>query len=327
MASLPVIKIAFADIPFSFAEIILDLVKDYYEFDITTSKDADFVLHSVGGHEVLKYSGVRIFVTGENVCPNFQISDYSLSFEKLTFGDRSAWLPLIKLYKDAYNCLKEERRDANEVLDSKSEFCAYVMSNSTGSAIERELIFNKISSYKKVNSGGKWRNNTGVPVLDKLQFQRKHKFVIAFENYSYPGYLTEKFAEAAYAEAIPIYWGDPKIEEVFNTNAFINCHDYNSFDEVVEEIKRLDNDNSAYCSMIIEPWFKNGEEPENLSSEHYVKFLRNIFDQSPKDAYRRNLGRWGLKIEKQFYQMAHKPGAHALYIIQKWWHRLRRGNL
>lgn len=327
MASLPVIKIAFADIPYSFAEIILNLVKDYYEFEITTKKDADFVLHSVGGHEVLKYSGVRIFVTGENVCPNFQISDYALSFEKHPFGDRSAWLPLIKLYRDAYNFLKEERRDASEVLDSKSEFCAYVMSNSTGSATERELIFDKISSYKKVNSGGKWRNNTGIPVLDKLQFQRKHKFVIAFENYSYPGYLTEKFAEAAYAEAIPIYWGDPKIEEVFNTKAFINCHDYDSFDQVVEEIKRLDNDDVSFCSMLREPWFKNSSEPENLSNGHYVNFLRNIFDQSPKDAYRRNRGRWGLKIEKQLYQMAHKPGMHALFMIQKWWHRLRKGNL
>ena len=53
----------------------------------------------------LEYPGVRIFLSGENVSPNFSISDYAMTFEKLSFGDRYVWLPLIKLYHEAYSVL------------------------------------------------------------------------------------------------------------------------------------------------------------------------------------------------------------------------------
>lgn len=36
---------------------------------------------------------------------------------------------------------------------------------------------------------------------------RRYKFTIAFENQSYPGYVTEKIADALMAGTVPIYWG------------------------------------------------------------------------------------------------------------------------
>ena len=67
------------------------------------------------------------------------------------------------------------------------------MSNTKNSSNERGEVFDLLKAYKTVSSGGKWRNNVGEPVADKLGFQSKHKFAIAFENNSHPGYLTEKF--------------------------------------------------------------------------------------------------------------------------------------
>ena len=58
----------------------------------------------------------------------------------------------------------------------------------------RTRIFDLLSAYKPVASGGKWRNNVGGPMADKIAFQSKYRFVIAFENSSTSGYLTEKFA-------------------------------------------------------------------------------------------------------------------------------------
>ena len=100
------------------------------------------------------------------------------------------------------------------------------MSNTKNSAPERTEIVEALERYKQVDCGGKWRNNVGGPVEDKIEFQRSRKFVIAFENYSHPGYLTEKFAQAAQYNAIPIYWGDSTVAEQLNPASSINVHDF-----------------------------------------------------------------------------------------------------
>jgi len=317
--------VAVVDADFGMVEAILKMVADKYDFEFTAERDADYVFHSVGGMDVLKYPGVRIFVTGENVSPNFGISDYAMAFDKFAFGDRYIWLPLIKLYGKAYASLTSPRPPVEQACSLKTGFCAYVMSNTKNSAPERIRIFDLLTNYKPVSSGGRWRNNTGGPVADKLAFQLKHRFVIAFENTSWPGYLTEKFAEAAEANAVPIYWGDPGVGELFNPRAFINCHKFSSFEAVVEEIKRVDSDERIYRQFLSEPWFPNGIEPSCLRNETFAAFLSNIFDQEGDGAYRRNRGRWGLKNEQRLYTMSHRPFLHALILLRNRWRKLRRG--
>jgi len=284
---------------------LLNLINEDYDIEITDNFDADYVIHSCMGYEVLKYSGIRIYVCGECVSPNFNTSDYALAFDRMSFGDRNHWFPLIKLYRDAYKVLQNPRPQADLVIKNKSDFCAYVMSNTKNSSDERVQIFDLLNAYKTVNSGGRWRNNVGGPVPSKLEFQTKHKFVIAFENNSYPGYLSEKFAEAAQAGAIPIYWGDPEIGNYFNSNAFINCHDYSSLDASVARVIEIDQDDTLYRAMLDEPWFPSNIEPDILSTKSIQSFFKNIFDQPHEEAYRRNLSRWGIKYERNLYRMSH----------------------
>lgn len=320
----PTKRIAIVDAESELASSVLDFVREKYSLEFTTSKDADYVIHSVHGYDVLEYSGVRIFVSGENVSPNFAISDYALTFDRLEFGDRYTWLPLIKLYRDSYAALTRPRADLDSIFASKTDFCAYVMSNTTNSADERSEIFDLLSKYKKVNSGGRWRNNVGGRVPDKKAFQSKHKFVIAFENCSHAGYLTEKFADAAASEAIPIYWGEPDIASIFNPKAFVNCHEFESFEKVVERVIEIDSNDDLYREMLSEPWFLGGSEPENLRDDHFSKFLSNIFDQEHSQAYRRNRGRWGLKKERQLHDMWARPHVHGLKMLKHHWRGLRR---
>ena len=309
MSAKPKKRIAIVDCgqPAHVANGVLKLLADDYDFEITTDYDADYTIHSCMGYEVLKYSGIRIFVCGECVSPNFNLSDYALTYDQITFGDRYQWFPLIKLYQEAYANLQQPRTSPETILAQNRDFCAYVMSNTSNSAPERIEVFEKLSAYKTVHSGGRWRNNVGGPVKDKLEFQSKHKFVIAFENQLSPGYLTEKFAEAAQAGAIPIYWGDPNIGNYLNTKAFINCHEYPSLDAAIAEVIAIDQDPVRYKAMLAEPWFKDGIEPEALQSSTIRKFLRNIFDQDHEQAFRRNRGRWGIKYEKSLSRMHDHP--------------------
>ena len=41
---------------------LLNLINEYYDIEITDELDADYVIHSCMGNEVLKYSGIRIYV-------------------------------------------------------------------------------------------------------------------------------------------------------------------------------------------------------------------------------------------------------------------------
>ncbi len=314
-------RVAIADTDANFAKNVLRFVRDRYDFELTRDRDADYVFHAVGGYDVLKYPGVRIFITGENVTPNFAVSDYAMAFEKMSFKDRYIWIPLIKLCS-SYSVLLAPRPPADEVLKQKTDFCSYVMSNTTDSAEERIRIFDLLCAYKPVNSGGRWRNNVGGQVKDKLAFQSKHKFVIAFENGSHPGYLTEKFAEAAAVNAIPIYWGDPTIGTLFNPKAFINCHDFQTLKEAVEQVKKVDQDDGLYRQMLSEPWFPDGIEPEPLRDETFAAFLSNIFDQEPKKAFRRNRGRWGIKTEQNLYDMHFRPHIQGYKLLRHNWRKL-----
>ena len=293
-------------------EALVNYLKKIYPVKLVDPQDADYVIHSVGGHDVLRYPGIRIFLTGELLSADYNISDYSLTFDRLQFGDRHLWFPLIKLYTEAYSSLIKPRRAFDEILLEKSAFCAYVMSNTKNSANERQRIFDVLNNYKAVNCGGKWNNNVGGRVADKHAFQRKHKFVIAFENHSSPGYLTEKFAEAAMVDAIPIYWGDPEIGNYFNTKAFINCHEFVSFDAVLERVKEIDSDDLLYREMLQQPWFYSGHEPECFSDETVTKFLMNIFDQPREQAFRRNFSRWGKKHEQRLKRMWEQPFSHLI---------------
>ena len=171
------------------------------------------------------------------------------------------------------------------------------MSNTKNSAPERIKIYDAISKYKTINNGGKWRNNVGGKVEDKILFQSKHKFALAVENS--PGYCTEKFAEAAQSNCIPIYWGDPSISHQFNPKSFINVHDYSSMKGLLETIVRIDKNHDEYLSMLNEPWVKDeNKEIISLNDKLYV-FFRNIFDQPIEKAFRRNKSRWGKKYIKR----------------------------
>lgn len=49
-------------------------------------------------------------------------------------------------------------------------------------------------------------NNIGYNVDDKIEFQRKHYFSMAYENEASPGYQTEKIIDAFISRSIPLLW-------------------------------------------------------------------------------------------------------------------------
>ena len=286
------IRIKFVDFTSSPGSLrnIKALISQFYELDETDNPD--WIVYSVFGQEHLKYNNcVKIFWTGENQAPDFNLCDYALAFEHIELGDRYLRLPLWLLYRNDIERLKVKH--IHTQLKDKDSFCSFVYSNSNA-APEREQLFDLLSAYRTVSSGGRYRNNVGEPVADKLAFQQHHKFDIAFENTSHDGYTTEKLVQAFAAGTIPIYWGDPRVGETFNTDSFINCHDYPNFDAVVERVKEIDGDDALWQKMISTPALRDPETVDKSMAELNA-FLRHIFDQEPQAARRFSRDYWALK--------------------------------
>jgi len=177
----------------------------------------------------------------------------------------------------------------------------------------RQNILNALNNYRSVASGGRFQNNVGGPVSDKIEFQSKYKFCIACENTSMPGYSTEKLVQAFASNAIPIYWGDPHINNQFNPRSFINVSDFESLDDLVAYVRRVDEDDNLYMEIMQQPALLDLQLKEKSESE-VLAFYQHIFGQDIADAYRYNRYYWGEKIRKERIQ---ESKAQAKTIIGK----------
>ena len=292
---------------------IINILEKRYIVEI--SDKPNFLFYSVNSKDYLKYNCVRIFYTAENLVPDFNICDYAIGFHNIQFSDRYIRYPLYLVdgfiaydgdnYISDLNLALHKHENIETSLKNKTDFCSFVYSNAEAANC-RLAMFEALSAYKTVNSGGRYMNNIERAIDSKLEFQSKHKFVIAFENTSTPGYTTEKIVHAFAAGAIPIYWGNPEITKEFNPGSFINCHDYGLTEKgeseiiarIVAEVKKIDNNDDLYLKMLSTPAFTK-ENDVVKQQKAFEDFLFNIFDQDKDNAYRRNRFYWGERYERK----------------------------
>ena len=232
--------------------------------------DPELVIYGNYGSKFLKFpKAIRVIYISENVRPSYLECDYSLSFEHTENSKKNLRLPLYVLYYLNESILLP--KNPNDILKDKKGFCSMVVSNGGGKV--RNEFFDILNKLKKVNSGGKFLNNIGGPVENKLEFIKDYRFSIAFENGSFPGYTTEKIFEPMKVNSIPIYWGSNRICEEFNVNSFINVHSFDTLKSAAEEVIKIENDEILLTKMLSEPWFINNLVSEYFSDDRFNDFF------------------------------------------------------
>ncbi len=293
-------------------------------YDVEIDKSAPVIFASCFGDSAYDLTDrVKICFTGENYIPDLNIYDYVMGFHHMEFGDRYLRLPLYALYTERIGAALEKHTKSDEYYLSKKKFCNRVVSNPDSDPM-REKLYEKLCEYKKVDSGGKYKNNVGGAVKDKLAFERDYRFTLAFENTSTPGYVTEKMLEAFAGDTIPVYWGDPEIAKEFNPDAFINCMDYDNVEDIIGKIKEVNEDDQKYLAMMKAPMLKEDSAAAAILKEDYADvFLRNIFDAEPQAAFRRNQEYYGREYQKKMKNAIHMRRAQdviykPVHQIKKW---------
>lgn len=295
------IRLHFTDFPGE-TNILLMLKILRKRFNIILDpQNPDYLIYSLNGHNHLKYGEcIKIFFTAENFRPDFNLCDYAIGYDYINFDDRYLRFPNYALYDEWFDILRRKK----SFLATKKKFCNFIYTNGSEPS-HRDNFFRLLSEYKFVDSLGRHLKNSDLDIAApyngnwsgaKVAAQTEFKFTIAFENGSFPGYSTEKIVHALAADTIPIYWGDPNVERVFNSRRFINANG-KKLEAVVDEVKRINEDQSIYQSMMKEPFFADNFSFNEISENTFVNFFKNIFSQPLEQARRRCDNSWTRRYE------------------------------
>ncbi len=276
-------------------------------------KPADIVFGNPLGaaRKILSYQNTkRVFYTGENEVPNFNLFDYAIGFDELDFNDRYLRMPLYydrlhyeaelvndttspyKLQPDSLytlkkptHCFKENHPNLCAVVNNESDplkrgFASFVASNPN--APIRNAFYDALNSIEPVTGGGSVKNTLGYKVENKSEFLSQYKFNLCFENSQGYGYVTEKILDAYFSHTIPIYWGSPSVAKDFNPKSFVNVHDFKNFDEAIDHVRYLHTHPNAYLDMLYENPLNsvNGKAYfyQNLSFKKILDFFKTILE-------------------------------------------------
>jgi hypothetical protein len=246
----------------------------------------------------------KIFCSGENVTDYQSIVEFGDNYFAIGTGPfnhprylrlqlhntTAAWglYKESQLVSDPYAWLTESR-NAEEILASKKYFCG-VVQNST--IPYRAKLYEKLTEYKPVRASGGWITNVPPeeatithPIIDgegyksKVLFLKNCKFSIQVQSSDSPYFTHEKMIHAYAANTIPIFNGNSKIlEDGFNPESFINAHEFESIESVVERVKEIETDDRLYKKIISAPYFVDNKLPYYYDSEYILEFIERVLN-------------------------------------------------
>jgi len=201
----------------------------------------------------------RIWYTGENVRVPFEADfDGYLSFDPSDENLNNAYLPLWMLsvgwFRNSRNLGRigsnthiDHLISGRKLMEPKTKVvCAFV---GNPEPIRLRTI-REFSSVFEVDVFGAYY---GKFIKSKMDVAPQYRFSLSFENDLYPGYVTEKLAEAYLSGNVPIYRGlfDSNSEIKFNPKSFLNFIDFKSTDDICNYIASMNE--SSYEEMYSQP--------------------------------------------------------------------------
>lgn len=326
----PTLKVALDDFVIKDGEMsfFLEALKTKYTV-IEDQTNPDIVFYSCFGLRHLKRKNcLKVYISQENVVPDFNECDYAISCTPITFGRRHLYLPPCFA---TYLGKSLATPPAVSPAAARRKFCSFIYSQDNsgkGSALRKEFC-ERLMTYKKVDCPGKVLHNIDEPALtqrysgdwnqSKINFISKYKFNIAFENSYSDGYVTEKLMDCFLAGTVPIYWGGYHDRLNIPMESMIFVNDYDNLDSVIDEIRKLDEDDELYLAKLRANPLLQGF---NLHStwEDLCNFMQYIVEHrhTPYEKDERAFGNASL-LQILAYSGAIFPAFLSLGTLQGYW--------
>ena len=290
--SAPKIRVHFTDFWSGFDHqdnFVVDALRP--EFDpIPDPHDPEIVFYSCFGSDHLDHECTRVFLSGENQVPDFNLCDYAVSMNAISFGPRHLNFPLYALEAKVMDALTGRPPLTLADVEGRA-FCNFIYSNPTADPI-RDAFFHVLTARRPVASFGRHLKNTEVAFADryetdfttsKIEAMRDYIFSIAFENGASDHYTTEKLPHALAARTIPIYWGDARVTDMFNPGCLIEARHFESLDALADHVLALADDPDRLLDHLNTPVFPGDALPEALRFETLRAFLQAIAARPTED--------------------------------------------
>lgn len=262
----------------------LRLLAETHPLEFTRFEDADLLFFSDFGERHWDFKGLKVYVTGENMLPDFDQCDLAFTPHEAAGEPRAIRFPYYAQVLPGLGSLVG-RPAPDPSAPERPGFCSFVASNPRGP--ERNDFFRRLHARRKLDSAGRHFNTTGERLKDKHAFLLRYRMNLAFENTRSPGYVTEKLVEPLLAGCIPIYWGAPDVYRDFNPACMINVADFPDFDAAIEHILKVDADPATRHAILSAPAFKDDREPDCLQPRYVAEPLRRLIDSGAGPGERR----------------------------------------
>lgn len=232
---------------------------------------------------------VRVMYAGEAFDPDMNFFDYAVGFSnQFSYNDRFIrLLSPLDMFSGFIPATKNDIRDkeaARRCLKEKKGFCSFLYSNPNAHP-RRDQLFYELSRYKRVDSLGRHLNNVGKlgtgyggHAGECVDIKSPYKFSIACENACFCGYTSEKVYSSFCAHAVPIYWGNPCINEDVNPKAIIHADNFRNVDELLEYVRYVDEHDDVWMQMVTEPWMTDEQIRRHQErTSKFKEFFRWLF--------------------------------------------------
>jgi hypothetical protein len=274
----------FMDDP-KYSQIFIDLFSNVFNSKITmgTKDNSDILIETIFGDSIINYKkwNYSFFFSGEpkmnepsdlytrpytallmnsrsyNNIIHFPFFVYYLTYASLDFRTSNVQVNNLHVNNVHVNNLNNVHVNDLSQNTIPKKFCCTFITNPN--ATIRNLFIDKLEINNKIDHFGKYKNNQGKQFSgnwhseELINKMKEYKFVIAFENSEDDAYITEKIINPLRANVIPVYWGNRRASDYFNTDRFLHLSDINKMDELIDKMIDIDKNNDKYLQIINEP--------------------------------------------------------------------------
>jgi len=222
----------------------------------------------------------KIFYSGESVPISY--ADYDIVLCNEPMKANRIDLPLFAMY--IYNHDFLQRLSMRPVITKPpSKFCCFIVSNPD--ARVRNHIFDRLNTYKRVDSYGRHRNNMQYQTLPPYWTQgywdliSQYKFMLCFENNKIGTYMTEKIVNAYLANVVPLYWSTHHAKNVFDMRSMIfleNENEPREVDAFLQQIIAMDQNDALYLECVNRPMFR---QPRCMENQYSLDSIAKYMDK------------------------------------------------
>ncbi|MCX2494154.1 glycosyltransferase family 10 [Pedobacter sp. PF22-3] len=167
-----------------------------------------------------------------------------------------------KLNKKKYLDLYKNRLEAAIYFSKYDDFALFGRGWNTKNTLNSE-VFNQI---QKINP---------LEIDDKFETLSRMKFSICFENFRFPGYITEKIFDCFFTGTIPIYLGAPDIENYVPSNCFIDAGQFTNFSDLNNFIRSISSEKIKELQENAAK-FLNSPSYGKFTDQHFANQILNL---------------------------------------------------